>query len=432
MKKVLILSYHSLPFDTIASYRAMAYLNHLKKMNYNPTLVTHNWLNNRISSDFEIENHSYGRIIKLPLSSSKKVKFINWLPASTFLNKVIVLVKWLLGYLDPDNSQINSYFSFKEFCFKHLKEEKYDVIIGIFSPHHHLRLCHELNKKFGIPYVLDFRDLWDNRIIHKHYQPNFREKIQDFFTEYYWKRWLKKASFFTITSEPWMKRINELTETKGYVINNGYDPELFVEATPDVKNKNFTIIHAGSLYAHQKIEIFLEGCKLFIEKEKPQKFKIQFIGPKGNSLYPDLISGYMYKPREIIRKYLSEQYCEILSRIPKTELLSKMLSVQLLLFPSFPDAQGTFAGKIFDYISSGTNILMVPDDHSVVRQLISETKTGYVANTPDEVCSYLTDTYNVWLKNGKLKYCGDQSIVKQYTRESQVLKMATILDQFLY
>ena len=147
---------------------------------------------------------------------------------------------------------------------------RYDVILGIFSPHHHVRLCYEIYEKFKIPYIIDFRDLWDNRIIHSRYKPNLKERIQDFLVAWYWQKWLSKGLFFTITSEPWKRKLANITEAKGFVITNGFEEKEFPQL--EQNSKVFRIVYIGSLYYQQNLDIFLEGVKNFTETYGPQRF----------------------------------------------------------------------------------------------------------------------------------------------------------------
>jgi glycosyltransferase involved in cell wall biosynthesis len=332
--------------------------------------------------------------------------------------------------LDSSPNDLASYYSLKAYCFRHLNIQSFDVVIGIFSPHHHLRLCYRLNHKYKVPYVLDFRDLWDNRIIHHQYKPTAVENIQDRLAQFYWKKWLAKALFFTITSEPWREKINEFSATKGFVITNGFDDEMKV-SDEQMENKWFTILHTGSLYEHQKLEIFLEGCKRFVEHVHPDAFKVKFIGAERGKALSGKLSGFMYKPSERIRNYLSSQYCEITTRIPKAELVREFEKAQLLLFPSFPSSPGTYAGKIFDYLAMKKPVLVVPDDHSVVGELIRKTQAGVVANTPEVVFEMLMKYYNQWTESGKVDYTGVIQEINQYSRKNQVAKMASYLKHSL-
>ncbi|MEQ9298391.1 MAG: hypothetical protein RIF33_07505 [Cyclobacteriaceae bacterium] len=419
MKQILIISYHSLPFDTIASYRANAYLRHLNKFGLRPTLVTHPWTGLEKSNQYKEEEYEYGRVTRVPIKTSIWGRVIEWLEQIPIINKLAILLRWSIGFLDNGNREnYDSYQSLKKYLFAHLKKIEYDYCMGIFSPHHHLKLCYEINQKFGIPYMLDFRDLWDNRVIHREYNPSLRERLQDSLTKYHWKKWLSNALFFSITSEPWRDKINEFSDTKGIIVTNGYDPEGF-EVAPRLNPNEFRILYAGRLYAHQRLDIFLKGCQLFLDRVEPANFKLRFYGSSRSGL-SNRISGFLYQPEALIAQYLGSDYYLFEKRIPKKELIACTKGSQVLLFPGMPDATGTHLGKIFDYLASGVNILLTPDDNDVVGELIRETKTGQIANTPKEVCTQLSEWYKEWEKTGEVKWQGNRVEINKYSRESQV------------
>ncbi len=430
MKKILILSYHSLPFDTIASYRAMAYLRYLRSEKFEATMVSHNWENWEIERPYWKDEQFGSTIHRIPLKLNRFERILKKIESYSIFNKLGILTRWTSGYLDNIEG-IASYRSYKSFCFQELKSRRYDLVLGIFSPHHHLRLCYELNKKFGIPYVLDFRDLWHNRILHKKYSPNLTERIQDYFTKYYWKKWLSNSCFFCSTSSNLVEKISEITLASGKVLHNGFDPELFNNFSPQGNKKAFTIIHGGSLYSHQELGVFLKGCKLFLDQRKPEFFKVKFIGAQNKHAQPNQLSGFLHKPKEVILSVLGQKYCEVTKRIPKVELAKEIEQCQILLFPGMLDSPGIHLGKIFDYIASKRNILMAPDDCSVVGELIRKTQTGYICNTPEEVCDQLTKCYQEWKTKGYLDYLGNQKEIFKYSRESQVRKMAAYLDEII-
>ncbi|UXX81104.1 hypothetical protein N7E81_08320 [Reichenbachiella carrageenanivorans] len=429
MKKIIIFSYHALPFDVIASYRANAYLKHFSKFGIEPTLVTHDW-GSPDCKEVRHEKLAYGRVIRIPKGLELTPKWRVQFEKIPFLNKLGILLRWVSGYLDNDPQMIGNYKSYLKHCNEILSANHYDCMLGIFSPHHHLRLCHTLHENFKIPYILDFRDLWNNRVIHKNYKPNVTEKIQDAITKFYWKKWLSKAAFFSITSEDWKNKINEFSSTKGIVIHNGFDPEMFENVVP-TDTSTFTIVHGGSLYEHQKLNIFLEGCKQFIEKEKPKNFKVKFIGADRGNAFPGQLSGFMYNPVDRIYSLLDKNYCEVTKRIPKQELAQEITNCQLLLFPSLPDSPGTHLGKIFDYVGSKKNILMIPDDNSVVGEMVRETKAGVICNESEEVCKRLTQLHKEWISNGYLKYEGNIKLINKYSRATQVQELALKIHQFM-
>jgi len=143
-----------------------------------------------------------------------------------------------------------------------LQAEEFDVILGVFSPHHHLKLCYELHKEFGIPYHLDFRDFWSNRVAMRGYKPSSLEKVQDAFIRRHWAKWLSAAQSFSITSEPWLRYLSKLTTTPGVEVRNGFVPEEFDEVER-IPFDRFTVAYTGSIYISQRLELFLEGFAQF-------------------------------------------------------------------------------------------------------------------------------------------------------------------------
>ena len=110
--------------------------------------------------------------------------------------------------------------------------------------------------------------------------------------------------------------------------------------------------------------------------------------------------------------------------------MNKSIEPALLLY-GLVDSPRVHLGNTFDYLIAGKTILMAPDDHSVVGDLIRETKAGHIANTPEEVCDQLSAWYKEWQQTGQVKWYGNQKAIEQYSRESQVSKFCDSLEQHL-
>ncbi|MFB6257053.1 MAG: glycosyltransferase [Flavobacteriales bacterium] len=275
MKKVLILSYHYPPQDIIAAYRGKAFADHLPAFGYRPTILTHHW-EDPDHREIEYFEEEFRTIIRLPLPDPReKVS-----RKSGLRRKAAILKAWVNGLLEPDLK--GNYRIFKDFLFHHLKEKSYDLLIGIYSPHFALKLCYEAHRAFGPPYVLDFRDLWANRVVKKGYRPNWRMAMDDSFTTRLWRKWLKKAAFFSITSHPWCEEVQRsVIDKPGVVVRNGFEEELFQERVRP--SSPFQILHAGTLYKHQKISLFLEGLSGFLEERPDADLQVHFIGAQPGS-----------------------------------------------------------------------------------------------------------------------------------------------------
>ena len=108
-----------------------------------------------------------------------------------------------------------------------------------------------------------------------------------------------------------------------------------------------------------------------------------------------------------------------------------MSNAQILVFPGFPEVPGNYTGKIFEYLGSRRNILLVPSDKSVVADLITKTKAGQIVDSSDEVSAYLADKFDEWQQNGHCSYHGVRSETEQYSRGSQTAKLAYLIKQAL-
>lgn len=401
--------------DVIASYRAKGYIDNFNKFGLRPTLITHYWDNNYYEKPV-LEKFKNYEILRIPLKES----YIGWMVKS--VSKIPILSKFntfflnLFGFFELHT--IDSYFSMKSFLGEYLVNNHYDFILSIFSPHYQVRLPYILYKKFKIPYAVDFRDLWDNSVIHKDYSPSTKDKIRNKLVKFYWRKWLHPASFISITSLIWLKYLEFIVKKKGIVITNGFD-KLF-EPTLN-KKKNLEIAHIGSLYNHQKIELFLQGVREVID-EYHINISVIFVGSIREG--SDSVTSYLRNPKSLISSYLSEREVYFYNRVDKTTALNLIQQTDILLFPSFPEHPGTYSGKFFDYLASGKNILMFPNDYGVCEELIIRCEVGYIANTSSEIKNYLLEKFKEKTKYSSLHYSGKKEVIKYYSRSYQAGLMA--------
>lgn len=398
----------------------MAFADYLSEFGLYPTILTHRWERDEVYGGWKVheieegvvnEEYDSCHVIRLPRPAPFD-------PTSLPLlrRKAFTFLSFLKG--QPNPSLKDSYSRFKSFLEEHLNEHRYDLLVGIFSPHFALKLTHDMGEKFGIPYAMDLRDLWTNRIINRYYEPGWREQLQDRFTARYWRKWLSQALFFSTTSRPWADKIEHVTGKKGIVVKNGYEEELFQEEIAP-SSEEFRIVHTGSLYNHQKLELFLEGAKRFWENFRPDSFRVDFIGGDRKA-YSNSPTSFTKDPESRISKILPNEIFSITPRIPKQEAIRMMKEAQILLFPSFPDSPGTYSGKIFDYLGARRPILSFPHDNSVVDELLFDTNAGTILDTPEEIEGFLGDRYREWKEKGCCAYEGTPERVEKYSRREQV------------
>ncbi|CAG5084311.1 glycosyltransferase [Parvicella tangerina] len=435
MKKVLILSYHFPPLNVIASQRALGYANYLKNHGLEPTVLTFDW--NKSPMDQQCDKKSFYTkiieekndrytVIRIPVIKRRFLKFMGK-QEGNLIYRIWILWCWLNGRLDVSPKVVEYGLSEYYYLRKFVKKGDYDIVIGIYSPHFHLKNAFRLYKKKEIPYVLDYRDLWDNVIIHQNYQPNLKQRMYDYFVSKYWKKWAKHAKVLTITSRPWADKLQEVVEKNVHVITNGFCHEEF-NGRQIKKSRKFRILHTGSLYKHQDFTVFNEGLKIFIKELSPVDFEVKFLGAIRSTYQGGGLNGFLSRDEFDSLEKLGG-FVKFTERIPREEVMEEMMMANLLYIPTFPKAPGTYGGKIFEYLGSGIPIVAIPSDHGVIKELLEGTNSGHIFEEPYEFALYLKEVYETWKtdSNEAERHPSLNAEVLLYSRESQTKRMSDLI-----
>ena len=424
MKKILILSYHFPPQNNIASRRSVAYAEYLMQSNIYPTIVTHEFTGDGypvVSNEIKSESFGSYTVVRTPYMKTyigkfqKKVKRVPWL-----LN-LFNMCLWSLGHLDSE--QLDSYLSYRKFLRKHLVEHQYDLVLAIYSPSHHIRSAYAIHKKFGIPYVVDYRDLWDNGLLRKtSYKPSIGRKVLNYFSKLYHRKWLRKALFITSVSQPlvdYLKHVSGLQNC--YLITNGFEASIF-NSLQKKESEKFQITHGGTIYNDQDMKHFIQGIRFFYDELKAEDrglFQILIIGSRNQNKVSQIKEG------------LADVQIEVSERLNRSEALQLMKNSSILYYPAFTSHRGIYSGKIFEYLGLGNNILVTPTDSDVVEELMRHTDAGIATSDPRVVARFLKENFEHWRIFGHMRYKGNSAIINEYSREVQVSKMAVLINNFL-
>lgn len=422
LRKVLIISYHALPMDVVASYRTKAYCDYFYENGLFPTLVTHRWEReggswafHSKSDEIKYEKQDTYEIFRLARPMIRR-------SSGTALGKVRTAWHVLRGDLDAELT--GSYKVFKTFLFQHLAANKYDVVLGIFSPHFSLKLAYEIGRAFDIPYVLDFRDLWDNQLVTNQYRPSLRQYFFNFFVKSYWRKWLRQSLFFSTTGRDWVAYLERLSGRQGIIVRNGYDEISIAPIRVAKPAKRFVVTYFGRLYQNQRLDVIAKGIRDFIAEEMPgDDFVIQLIGIKK----PGNFDGV----NELL-KQIPREYVEVLGYMPKEQLMAYCSeNSSLFLLPNFAENNGQFMVKSYDYISLRKPVIVAPSNGSETELLVHDLDAGLVTSSAEEVAAFIKTCYGHF-KTGKpveLNYSADH--FEFYSRGNQAKIMAQHIKEAL-
>jgi glycosyltransferase involved in cell wall biosynthesis len=210
------------------------------------------------------------------------------------------------------------------------------------------------------------------------------------------------------------------------VIPSGFDPDDYSAPVP--LTTKFTITYTGNLYQGRRdpSELF-KALRLLRQEDESLvgNLEVRFVG---------------YNSRDVVGKLVEEHFLgdtvKFLQQVPFKESvkLQRESTALLLLSWNDPRDEGTYSGKLFEYLGAGRPILAtsVYEDGSIAK-LLSETGSGITANE----AATIKDILKVWLlefrQEGKLHsfFKPNAEVLQTYTWEAQARKLAAAFDRAL-
>jgi glycosyltransferase involved in cell wall biosynthesis len=395
---ILMLSYHFPPLDVVASARSLSFAKHLPANGIDVTVLTINW-----DGQNDIEESREYKL--LAIGNQEEPKWPAW-TKWPLVSKFIAMSQYQKGIFEPHVRWHEKAIDQKAQAL--VESGDFDLVLGMFSPHFHIKQCKDLFERFGIPYVVDFRDMWANRVMETNYQPGSNARTKDGYFKGHWKRWMSDASGFTTVAEAFRKKISEITGKEGMVIHNGFD-DSYPTREPF---QEFTISHIGNLLAWKNIDPFVEGLQMF--SKHCDSFKVRFVG--ASESLKQRIQG-AFESAGILR------HLDFIDRVSSAEARQEMVNTNVLYYPPIEGFKGMYSAKVFEYLGSGTPILSTPNDHDVIEKLMSETNGGQICGTPSDVCEFLKKE----LDNSSRQNDVETSQISTYSRKAQAANMARYL-----
>jgi len=399
-KKILLISYYYPPSNCVAALRPNSFAEYLSNF-YEIKVLTRQWdgnekqwddyLKSNLSQKMIIQQKNNLEIISVPYKDARKKnnKF------RTFLG----LLKGKLDY-DYDCEQL------KPAAFDIIDSWSPDLVLVSLPPNNLINLTYSIYKKYKIPFIVDFRDFENHILLNKRLNKSIKTNVLHKFTSYHVINKIKKASLIICVNDVF----KDYFKRKGLIniktIFNGFESELFFDFNKQNQKSNFEISIIGTLYPQQNIDIIIDGIKLFLKTNENTKFN--FIGTD----VIDVVGKH-------IKNKLNHSNCIFSSRIPREKVLDIMKSTDILIYMGWKGYKGVYSSKIFEYLGAKRNILIAPSDEDVIENLLIETNAGEVANTPEEVCTYLERKYSEWETKGILDYHGIDEKIDFYSRENQ-------------
>ncbi len=282
-----------------------------------------------------------------------------------------------------------------------------------------------LARRFGVPWVADFRDPW---VFHPCVDIPFETLRRR--NEAAEARTVQNADAIVCVLETmrqdFLTRYPSRSAEDVLTIPNGFDPQDFTDL-PAEPDGSLTIMHAGTLYGRRSIQPLLSALREW-RRSEPQAsapLRIQFLG--GSHAEVDTV-------RRTIEKWEVQTCVRAEPDVPHREALKRLSRSTVLLLIGFTGsgAQFQMTGKIFEYLAVKRPILALAPPSCPIGDVLRKTGVRHWIVSPDDlpgVLAALTDIVRQW-KDGNLRGTED-SRLEAFDRRGHARQLGRLLDRVI-
>ncbi len=287
-----------------------------------------------------------------------------------------------------------------------------DIILSSSPPITAHLVAMEIKRKHGLPWVADFRDLWESRLPENVFAKD--DQIQEAY------HLLSEIS----GSADAVTRVNDSIGVEIFdsaqTILGGYDPEDFEFLNSDITGDKFSLCYLGTVGPIAPIHPFFHAAKILADRESAFGGEIRFtvVGANDISDVKRIADRFGWNNRVTISGYM-----------PHREALQKaaMSSAYLLSVPSgYPFIT---TGKLFDYLALPGPILAAVPSGGEAEKLIVAYHAGLCAE-PDDV-STLADHMLTLFRDRRSGQVWNKGDISTLTRIEAARKFGSIFDRII-
>ena len=252
----------------------------------------------------------------------------------------------------PDNKRSWARQAYKT-AVKLMEEEKFDLIFVSGPPFSAMQAAARLKKKFGIPLVVDYRDLWlGNQFM------SFPTPLHTYLHGKMEYAVLREANQIIVTNRRMKERMLShhlfLQHEDITIISQGYDPEDFRVPPAHRPNFKFRLGYAGIFYDFITPKYFLKAFQMIV-KERPDvaaDMELHFIGI------------WRKENIRLVKRLGLEKYVEIHGYLDHKDSVAMISSCDALWMMAgyTHNADTHSSGKLYEYFGSQKPLLVsVPE-----------------------------------------------------------------------
>lgn len=440
-KNVLFCAYLFPPLGGAGVQRSLKFVKYLRDSGYEPIVLTVGNNDGRTSIDKSLLNEipdglniirvDWDIFIPELLPSRKHMEIINLyggvVQSSRWLDACMAMWEKHDTRLIPDGQLI-----WVNECLERIEGlldlTDIDIVYTTGNPFSTFMLGYYLKEKYGMKWVMDYRDPWmssqfylDNYYADRKYSHALQKELE--------KCLILQADAVVSVAKGVSDDMNReygVSPGKLFEVTNGYDEEDF-NGIPSRKSRNrkWTVCYSGTVYGNRDVLVVLEAVNSLIQEGKAAKQELRWI---FNGTFAD---GWKEKI-EAADRYGIVEFNGYLSHL---ESLKLTINSDLLILCG-ESGSGTnivYTGKVFEYLRTEVPILSLSAKGGVLSHILDETKAGRNFDYGDKegIREFVLEQYHIWKNNELLAVHADKTAIRQYSRENTARKLAGIFDTVL-
>jgi hypothetical protein len=235
-------------------------------------------------------------------------------------------------------------------------------------------VARRLRKKYGVPWLADFRDPWARDPFERDL-PAWRQRV-DQRLEASCLRWADRVLCNTDRlRQAFVEFYTGLPTTKFVTLTNGFEDSVAAAAVVKPKRSTRLLLHIGSLYGRRRVDTFCEALATLIRvgTVTPDSLKVLFLGDAD----PGLVGAVREKTPQLIQNH----YVEFQPRVNWQQAQQALWEADLLLLFQ-GEMKLEVPAKFYEYLATGKPIFAVVQE-GALSDLLQSTGSGTWADPKD-------------------------------------------------
>lgn len=309
-----------------------------------------------------------------------------------------------------------------KFLKKYLAENHFDAFVTTGPPHSLHLIGLELKKEFpGLKWIADFRDPWTEISYYKHLKltKNSDRKHRTLEENVFRNADITLATSYTDAENFRKKGANAVCITNGFDRNTENEEHNLPQLRSSGLLDKFSLSYVGVLEQLRNPEILWTVLNEMLAEngEFKKDFVLKFVGKVDDKILSSIENSNL------------KNNTQNLGYIPHNDAVKEMENSTILLITNFPEdsSKGIIPGKIFEYLSTGNQILSFGPKDADVSRILEKTNAGehFIYTEKQNLKRYIVNIYEKW-KSGNLK--NQNSNIEEFSRKNLTNMLSEILD----